>query len=224
MRILLMILAVSAWAACAQAELLHYDAAADFSTTSNPNGAWAYGHCAASVGMPGFTQFLGAVPLGDGIVGWSTNGTSWTDPNINENPTSSTIIDYGINWAPGELALGGTAPDVAQLRWTCQQDGVYDVNATFTGIQNNGAWANWLVSLDSSFNWLAIQGNGQYGQTLTYTGELTLTHGETLDFLSNGNEMTGLSATITQVPEPCTVVLLGLGLVGLSACAWRKRK
>jgi hypothetical protein len=214
--------------AAAQAEI--WNAVTDFSATANPSHDWSYGYCEAGAGPAGFTPYNHTAPLpgyeSSGVVGWCFGDAGWADPNLNKN-TSETLVDaYTITWEPGTLAGGGDGGGAyaTMLRWTCPADGVYDVDATLTGIQNSGAWANWLVSKNASTDWLAIQMYGGYGESLAYSDQLTLSAGDTLDFLSHGMQHTAFSATIESVPEPGTLSLISSSLLGAVFFAWRKRK
>jgi threonine dehydrogenase-like Zn-dependent dehydrogenase len=59
---------------------------------------------------------------------------------------------------------------------------------------------------------------------------ITVHAGDYIDFFVdkyNGsltNDLTVVHATISEVPEPATIVMLASGLIGLLAYAWRKRK
>ena len=63
-------------------------------------------------------------------------------------------------------------------------------------------------------------------QTYGTSSDLTVAMGDTIDFVSHMDKGEQLTATITEttVPEPSTLVLLALGLIGLLAYAWRKRR
>jgi autotransporter-associated beta strand protein len=196
------VIAVLLSSACIQAAV--YDVSADFSTLDNPNGTWSYGYCNPAVGPSGFTTFNHTTPLPgspDGtVVGWcaAAGGTGWTDPNINKNTSSDTTLDlYGITWAPQQVALGGLYSWVAQIRWTCPEDGLYQVESLFSGLQTGGATANWLISKNTSFDWLMAQMGAGYGSYASYSGQVALLAGDTLDFLSHGQQHTGISATIS---------------------------
>jgi hypothetical protein len=61
----------------------------------------------------------------------------------------------------------------------------------------------------------------------TYTGVITVAAGDTIDFVAGygpnhfyGGDMTGVSATITTVPEPGALVILVLGALGMTC--WKK--
>jgi hypothetical protein len=227
LRLFLMMLAVLGWAVGAQAELLHYDAAADFSTTANPNGAWSYGYTApgATVDFQAYNHTADLFGNGS-LIGWCYGNSGWGDPNLNKNMTDSEIDEYGITWAAGALAGGGDMwyAYASVLRWTCPADGDYNFDVSFTGIQDNYQ-TYWLVSRDGNvgYGWLMVDGGGGLGATAAYSSQLMMTTGETMDFLVYGPVHTAISATIDQIPEPSTLILLGCGLLGMLAYAWKKR-
>lgn len=208
---------------------LTYDVAADFSTASN-SGVWTYGYWDVEVGPVGFTTYNHTAALpgyeDSGVVGWAFGDSGWADPNVNKNTSTETVNAYDITWTPGTVAMGGDGYNqyATVVCWTCPEDGVYSVDALFTGVQNTGAWANWLVTRNKDVDApLAVQQWMGYGQMLSLSGHLTLSTGDTLDFISHGMQHTSLSATITQVPEPSTFVLLVLGLLGVAAYVRRGR-
>jgi hypothetical protein len=230
LRVLLIMFAALAWTACARAELLSYDAGTDYSLAANPNGAWTYGSCPTSSPIStGFAPYTHTGTIWD-IIGWTFGeGTDpyWSDPNVSYNPTGAEYANYGYHWAANGIGLGSSGSDSAIVRWTCQADGIYDVNATFTGNLEGDGTSLWLVSLNASDVWLNPVAEWGYGQSQNYTSQMTLVAGDTLDFVNlnwtNGGQYTGFSATINQVPEPGSLVLLTLGLVGIVAYLRRCR-
>jgi len=68
-----------------------------------------------------------------------------------------------------------------------------------------------------------------FGTTVSYGQQLWLGFGDTIDFVvapngSGGQKTTEVSATITQIPEPTTLALIGIGLAGLSFSRGRRRR
>lgn len=226
-RILMMTLAIFACAVAAQAGLV-YNAAADFSTTNNPNGAWTYASFPADPGVVSFAplQALAPLPGYSDIVGWCNGGGAWADPAICKNTTDTTISAYGIDFAPGMFSLGG-GDYVTDVRWTCQVAGTYDVDITLTGVQNNGTTSMWLMQKNTTGAWWDyVQGGAGFGSVNHQVDHLQIDFavGDTWDICSWGGQHTRVDATFTQVPEPGTLALLVCGLVGLSVFAWKKRK
>jgi hypothetical protein len=212
--------------AAVQAELV-YDLSADYSLASNPNGAWTYGSNPVGMPLTSFTPYTHTGTIWD-IVGWTFGeGTDpyWNDPNVSYNPLDTEFTAYGYHWAPRGVGLGSTGGDSAVVRWTCQEAGEYDINATFTGVLEGSTQSVWLISKNTSDQWLMPVEVHSYGESQTYAGRETFAVGDTLDFVNYlGDQYTGLSATISQVPEPDTLALISSSLLGAVFFAWRKRK
>jgi hypothetical protein len=222
---ILFLLATLSLASSAEAAL-SYDLSADYSLANNPNGAWTFGSCAIGQPLSTFTQFTQTGAIGD-IDGWIADADpNWCDPNVSYNPADTEVVLFdNYHWAAHGVGLGSNGIGSAVVRWTCQEDGVYDVVATFTGTLSTGNTSVWLVALDANASeWLMPAERHGYGESQTYTGQLTLVAGQTLDFVNyDGWQYTGLSATINQVPEPSTFVLMAFGLLGAIAYMRRSR-
>src|ERR1035441_1788497 len=129
----------------------HWDAAANFSFSSNPNGAWSYGYTSTS--GTGFALLLANV---QNPYGWN-NGPGTYSPDIG----------YPNGEFVGLHPYQGTGP-AACLRWTAPNSGNYNISTTFVApaassgynmgqtvyILTNGvvAYENSLVSYSQSFS------------------------------------------------------------------------
>jgi hypothetical protein len=179
----------------------------------------------------------------------------WSDsagltPGIFHNTGGSlNNVFGGADWAPGQLALhesgnvGATPGRSAILRWTAPYTGEFKFIGRWAGI-NDPADAgkattsrtrvvrNLATSNDQRFQYdLNFGGNGN---TAAYVEELSLTVGDTVDFIVANNplegfgnevnfDMTGLEALVITVPEPAPVTMMGLGGLLLALRARRIR-
>ncbi len=210
---------------------LAYDAAADFSIGSNPNGAWSYGW---SVSL-GSTFNLDTASTNaqyglSGLNGWLGNQTPEGIPYILRNTTASPIVVPGATiYQPGQLALNMNGSQYADLRWTAPSSGQFSIAATFSGLSTVGDSSDVHILLNgvSIFN-SAV--NGSPSPT-SYSGVQNVTTGDRIDFAvgfgSNGNDhedTTGLAATIVAVPEPGPLGLVGAALGCLLSLRFLKKK
>jgi hypothetical protein len=212
-------------AAVSRADTTSWDIAGDFSETSNANGVWDYGY----YGVGGFHLLPQKVSTSGtwaqtlGFTGW-VPAEGYTDPGVIRNTSGSSQTYVGITWAPGQLSLNPSGSAITVARWAAPAAGTYNISATFTQLQGSVAQGAEVYIKDVQAFAKLLTGTGD---TVTYTAaNQVLAAGDMVIFGAPGNgnaQVVALSGTITAVPEPGTIVLLGAGLLGLLAYAWRKR-
>jgi hypothetical protein len=204
-----------------------FSAAGDFSTASNPNGAWSYGSSTSlgSAFIPSAIPTNGYVFTG--VNGWLGSATGSGDPYVLKNTAAHTVTNNFSVYQPGQLVLQpGGLGQYEVVRWTAPSAGVFGINATFTGLSSLGDSVDVHILLDgvSIFN-STVSGSPS---PATYSGVQSILAGDRIDFVvgnaGNGanEDNTALSATI--VPEPGTFGLMALGLASLLSFRFLKRK
>jgi hypothetical protein len=226
---------------------LTFNAAADFSTTSNPNGVWSYGTTGPTLTGP-FTLFsttnfnLGGANGWNGWVGTETAfGGSF--PLVSKNTTSMTLTPPNTVLLPGEMivhpgpdpAFGGDSA-YAVVRFTAPTAGIFSLDTVFEGRSptDQGFPAGTTTDVHILLNGVALF-NGEVNgfgpaSDQSFESSLDLHVGDRLDFAvgvgSNGsflNDSTGLDATISNaVPEPSTFTMTVI-LATCSGLVWRLR-
>lgn len=157
--------------------------------------------------------------------------------NVHKNVGAVPVETFGAHWEAGQTTMWPTNGNATNpcFRWVAPEDGTYDLDVLFTGNTLGGPASYWLqtyvvanisgvstildqaILLDPYYN-VAEPSEHSYND---YSGvSLVLSAGDSIDFLADDGGGTtghcvGLDATITQVPEPATMLLLALGSVAL---------
>jgi hypothetical protein len=222
--VLLVALAAVAWAtgACASTISLNSEESYAIPYTGDPfditaagNLDWVVSYYAEKAGAtaivttpPGNTAEFESSPAGGYYAGAGFPTFSWTDGSY--QPTIPFIGGDGLIFGDGVGTGVGTHIAVPAGSGTLTVWWAYAVvpgPAAFT------------VTFDDSTSYTTPGTSGALKTVLNYNTDTA----QTLTFQTN--PYAGVFAmAVSTVPEPGTLVLLGLGLVGLSAYAWRKRK
>ena len=202
-----------------------FSAAGDFSTASNPNGAWSYGW---SLGLgSAFTPDSSNTTAysGTSLSGWLGDQHPDGIPYILYNGTANPITLSSTTYQPGQLAeQPGESNQYCIVRWTAPSSGAFTIGAAFSGLSSLGNSVDVHILLDGSTIFAATLDHS----STNYTGLQNVTVGDTIDFaIGNGGngpeeDSTALSATI--VPEPATLSLLAMSLASLLSFHFLKRK
>jgi uncharacterized repeat protein (TIGR01451 family) len=133
-----------------------YNAALDFSSTTNPNGQWSYGWSQTSGAtfnlLPNTTVFYGTTA--DGVTPltlnvWTSNCCGTVQPLVEQNPATEMYFSgtatvppnsvcYGCSYIGGLAFHPGPNGENAIVRWTAPSSGTYHVSATFMGEDAQG--------------------------------------------------------------------------------------
>lgn len=210
--------------ACAGAQV--FDLKADFSTSSNPSGAWSYGRASSystSTGVSGFTLGVATSLFSGKYSGWAASGD-----NVSQNGTVSLANAgagvSGVN--TGDIILHPGAPPgsftYAVVRWTAPSAG------TITSIVGQFNAADISGTVESAVYGVGLQrfynSNMTANSPFNISSSIGVTAGQTVDFVvgtgidhNNAGDSTPTMATInfTPVPEPGTIAALSLGALAL---------
>lgn len=232
-RLLAVAAVVFGFALPTQAAPIVFNAANDFSATSNPNGPWSYGMSPTLNGT--FTQLSATNSY---VNGGTLNAWQAASGSVFTNPTTTlpgvfsadgAFTQGSVSLPAGALAQHpGSAGQYSVVRFTAPFDGTYDLTSAFSSGDTTGATTDVYVLLNGSpvFNGTVngAVGSGPFAQVFQ------LAAGDRLDFAvglgNNGtfnNDTTILSANIVATPEPATLGVLGaLGLAGAGYVRRRK--
>lgn len=223
--LVLMVLASMGTFGRAQAGLI-YNAAADFSPTSNPNSVWSYGD-SATLGGP-LTAYTLA-QSSTGIDFWDNTG-AFNPPWVAHNGTAGVATFGTVQFLPGQLGFHpGINDEISIVRFTAPMAGSFDLSSSFSGLDFVGpttTGVHVLLNGLSIFDGI-VNGFGA-GSGPSFATTLSLVAGDRVDFAvdfgPNGGylfDSTGVSATLT-VPEPASLMMLATGFIGLLSCGTRR--
>lgn len=185
-----------------------YDAAADFSATSNPNSVWRYGY-KPNGGAGAFTLFSNSFNA-SGVDFWYLPSAPpfTTIPNVGHNPTANPVVFSTAIVNPGELVFHpGQNNEVTVVRFTAPGTGSFAIQALFENRDTGAQSAD--VSIVRGAAVLFSQSVSGAAPSATFDQALALTSGETLDFqIDDGanayfNDNKRISVVITaDIPPP----------------------
>ncbi len=202
-----------------------YDYSTEFSTTQNPFSAWTCGSLDGS-----FAGFAAGAPCATGTLGTS-DYAFWVD-GTRDNPSAGKVIGPDpLEYAATEFDEGAYLPVGGYLnspagdykptaRWTSPYAARVSVSATFTGGLWTSTGSNSAVFVLKNqnattplFSGLVVgfPGGGTHdpigtAHTATYTGEVLVNPGDTIDFLAGDP---GDRAFVRdQIPFSATVTVL----------------
>lgn len=209
-----------------------HDAAADFSSSSNPNGVWSYAYAATATGTTTLLsqsqqRFEPAL-----MPGWArtSDPTSSALPAVFHNSSGGAVpvIDYPAPVEPGALIVhpGDLADeDFVVVRFTAAVGGLYDASASFEALDTTlGIQALVVVNQSATLYDNTISGVGSIASFST-SSSIALSAGDTIDFIVGNagnytNDSVQLDATVTLVPAPGA---LGLATGALVVARRRRR-
>jgi hypothetical protein len=211
-----------------------WDVAADFSTTSNPNGAWSYGDSSSLTSPIALYATTGSVdPANPQVFYWYDAST--VDGNQNPNAVGKNMgapANVGwINVPSGAFVLNAQGGGFSHATWTAPSSGLYSLSSTFTLEESVLVHqVDTYILANGSILFSQVLSQSDYLNPYSFESQLFLTAGETVDFVVsnpfNGGCLTQLSATISSsVPEPATLLIWSLlGGCGIAIGRWRRKR
>jgi len=188
-------------------------------------GTADYLSCAGTAQQPLIKWDVTGIPAGQAI----SNATMTLTARYNQTAVARAIEVYRSTKPWTELGATGVKYDGTNNWATINGDYVGT-----TGVQGTNPYATLLnvgnTTAGQTFSWDVTNLVSQWyaGTYLNYGMELKATNGDWTMFASREASTTSwrptLVVTYAPVPEPSTLILLGCGLAGLLAYAWRKRK
>jgi len=228
-----------------------YDLAADWSDTTNPNGAWSYND---EFGNPIATH---QADWDTGNLNFAAIQPAWAAQQASAyghipmwaKSTGATVGSVlNLDFPLGRVGMHGPEDQpknlaAASVSWTSPASGDVDISGGVWLMRKVGRSMDWTLSLNGSpftsgqVNSLdAFTSANPFGLEIGSGGasslQFSVAPGDVIS-LSLGrstveiaNEFVGVdfAISLSPVPEPSTVILAAVGLIGLAAYGWRRRK
>jgi RHS repeat-associated protein len=181
------------------------DAALDFSTASNPSGAWSYGWTSSAGG----TFVPAVVAPYAGRLAWRRGPTAPTDfPVVSGNPTTFTLVAGTLSHPPGFLHLHpANTGERAVVRWTAPAAGSYVIEGRFQGLSPSNPTTD--VAIHAGATSLMTGVVTTYAQQVPFAITRIMPAGGTIDFsvgyganLTSTNDSTGLLVAVKRETAP----------------------
>jgi hypothetical protein len=195
-----------------------YNVVADFSSASNPNGVWAYGYSSTLTNLDSnFALYTDAsLSCWTGIECWNAPATGV--PDIGRNTTGS-LLNFAttVHVPVDQLHMHPYADTYSIVRWTAPGSGTYLFDGAWF-VQDDHAES---VTLDIvGLGYSSTFSNQLLGASKPFSELQYLAQGENIYFAVGPNgsyyyDSTGLTLTVAGVPEPGSLQLGLLGVLGL---------
>jgi hypothetical protein len=227
--------AASALAAASASAATVYDVVNDFSTTSAV-GTWSYGTGVTGTSFTALPDFHATCEGASGISCWQVSSPVDRVPLIAKNLTGHTVNIYNTVTQPTDVLNVHPGPSTdAIVQFIAPTSSFYTISSFFQTLDVNPSGV--VVDVFKNSTQLlsqVLQGqpasNTAGGGIVTFDDRIYLAAGDKLSFGVNNdgsyyNDSTGLSATISAVPEPTTwaMMLVGLGAMGVSLRSARRK-
>jgi hypothetical protein len=234
-----MIAAIALALASGAAQASLYDAVGDFSSTTNPSNQWTYGYGVTGSSFKAYTQESSTLYPGANV--WYTTTPGYNLPIVGHSDSGTTCCTGGITvtvppdvlWMHPGSTLNGSSSVDSIVEWTAPASGTYLISGFFEQLDTtgNGDGVRAIVDVNGHTVYSPTVGpNSPYpGPPYKFSYTTALNAGQTVLFGvndgGNGNfyyDSTGLSATISSVPEPATWAMMILGFAGMGFMAYRR--
>jgi hypothetical protein len=216
---------VAALAVAGSTQAATYSAVGEFSSSTSNGPVWGYGTGVTGTSFAPYANFVAGC-LGSGFACWQTPTPVDLVPTVIANLTGSTqdvstivFPDDVLLLHPGPVSPAGFTDSIVQF--TAPTAGKYDVSGFFEtlDVDSHGVGVTIAANGDILNSW-ALPGHG----IQNFNELVNLAAGQTIDFgvsVDDGDfyfDSTGLSATITSVPEPgaWALILLGFSALGVA--------
>jgi hypothetical protein len=193
--------------------------------------------CVVGTGRADTTNLI---PNGDFTIdasGWTwTGGTgSWLDATVSTSPDGPSASLDGHQWFYRPTAnttpplIEGQAYRASFLGKLLVDDGNLGDARLYMETKHGGVSHGFVPTLDGtwrtySYEFTATAADAANSYAVGFLSGISLESGFEYAGATGGSTFGIDSVALRAVPEPTTIVLLGTGLLGLLAYAWRKRK
>jgi hypothetical protein len=207
--------------------------AADWSDSSNPNGAWSYNNSNGAI-TTHQSDWPSAASEWDGQDAWAVTAigqghiVSWlkTDRTLAApyDFQSGDVLTH--SWDSANGATGTT--NVSSVTWTAASPGIYDFSGNLWLARNIGRAVNATVIVDSgTVASVSLFDGDSYSRAAPFqfaSSGVSLSAGDKIELrfvtTSTNGEFVGVNLTVssiaaTPVPEPISALLFAPGLLGL---------
>jgi hypothetical protein len=202
-----------------------YDAAADFTISSNPIGPWAYG-TKTTPGTAGISYFTDSFNVGGAVIGWNNTSIPFQAPFVARNISGTQQTFETGTFNPGQLFAHPDSSVFSTVRFSALPGiNTYNLDVTFTNLSTSTGQQVFVYHNGDEL-FAGLQTGGFNTTTGPATTPIILLGGDVIDIMvgrrlsgTSDNTYTGISASLTPVPEPASVlavsVLAATGVAGL---------